>query len=181
MKLFEKLFGKKEVGSPCWVLAKEANVIEIVSGIIGTNLGGGIEISYKWLDNTMHSFLDGQDNYIGIRGITGRPMYRHDVGELFGQRLTEQMIDAFNEHLVARGEEELPCIGSEYYQSISESDIGSKMIQTLESFEEGGGVPWRWVLIVGGVLILGIVLWQTGILQSLFGSVQESVVPGVNS
>ena len=51
------------------------------------------------------------------------------------------------------------------------------MIETLEEYREGTGIPWKWILIVGGILILGVVLWQTGILQSLLGSVSESVVP----
>lgn len=178
MRLLDKIFGKKEPeGSPCWVLGKEANIIDIVPGIIGTNLDDGIEISYTWVDNTKHKYLESQYNYIGVRGRTGLPVYTHDVGQLFGEGLTKEMVDAFNESLIKDGKQPLPCIGSEYYQSISASNIGSQMITTLEEFQEGSNIPWKIILIAGGVIIVAVVLWQTGIVQSLLGSVSQSVVP----
>jgi len=176
-KFFNHIFGNDNKGTPCWILAKEANIIDMVPGIIGTNLNEGIEVSYTWIDKTKHRFLDKQGTYIATKGLTGFPIYIHNVGQLFGEGLTREMISAFNQSLIAQDQPELPCIGSEYYQSITGSNIGSQMIETLEEYQEGSGIPWKWVLIIGGVIILAVVLWQTGILQSLMGSVTESVVP----
>ncbi|MBA7690904.1 hypothetical protein ES703_99440 [subsurface metagenome] len=179
MKLLDRIFGKKEKGTPCWVLAKEANLIDMVPGLIGTNLDNGIEISYTWLDKTKHRFINGQDCYIGIKGETGRPIYTHNMGELFGEGLTKEMIDTFNKSLIEQGGKPLPCISSEYYQSITASNIGSQMIETLEKYREGGEFPWKWVLIIVGIIIVGIVLWQTGILDSLFDSLRAARVEDI--
>jgi len=51
------------------------------------------------------------------------------------------------------------------------------MIETLEDYREVTGIPWKWILIIVGIIIVGVVLWQTGILESLMSSFTESVVP----
>ena len=155
MKLLDKIFGKKETGFPCWVLANQSDDMMLRPALIKTSLDQVIELEYEWIDGSRHTYITGKDEY--RTKIENKPVYIHkNIGSCFSDNRESN-------------------ISSEYFNKIVASNIGSQMLNTLEEFQEGTKIPWKWILIISGVIILGVVLWQTGILQSLFDSLAGSV------
>lgn len=149
MKLLDKLLGQTSIS--CYVLAKETIQIDLLPGKQKLNVENAIEIQYKWLDNQYHTFIVSKDSIIGTKN--GIPVYSHNVGEVFGNNT--------NGH-----------IGSEYLNTIIESQIGTQMIKGLIEIQddEKFRFPLKETIIVVGILIGILILWKSGILDRLIFS-----------
>jgi len=160
MNVFNWIFHRgEEQGSPCYVVSNESNVTAMIEGTILENKDQQVRIRYKWLDKTWHSFITGQQNYAFT--FESYPVFYHDVGCPYGSYKS--------------GNDEELKMSSEYLDQILGINIGGKMISTLEEYMEEGGLPWKMILIGVAIVIGVVVLWQTGILQSLMESLQESI------
>lgn len=135
-------------GTPCLIIAKEGVLIGVIDGLITTNLKNALEINYRWLDGTMHTFIVKEDNYVGL--MEGKPLYRHGVGQLFGEG-TEQEF------------------GSEFLYKIVRSDIGTQMLKGLDEMREDKELPWVKIGIIVGVIVLAAIAYQSGALDPLIG------------
>lgn len=153
-KLFQKVLGRDKTGTPCYVIAREADIVGVMDGVIGTNLDNAIEIRYKWLDNTIHRFIDIKQNYVGL--MRGKPLFRHNVGSLYGEGIKSK-------------------VGSEYFNKIVESAIGTQMLEALEELREEGGIPFKKILIFVGIAVLFIYLWKSGFLAQVMGDILPTV------
>ncbi len=131
-------------------MGKEANIIRIVEGTITTNVDEGIAINYKWVDNTEHRYVTDQDMYAYI--IKGKPVYLHNVGSLYGDMVSSE-------------------VGSELYSMIYNSEVGVQLIRFMEALREEGKFPLKKAIIIGGIAIIIIILWQTGFLSNLIGDI----------
>lgn len=152
MSIKEMLFGKKPTGSPVRVMGESENEIDIVNGLVIIRKEGGITISYRWIDGTEHDYITDKKP---IGRNQGLPLYAHNVGEIY-QTTTPHLIT------------------SEYWNSINNSHIGTQITTDTKELREGGiDIPWKKILIIGGVLIIMIVLWQNGFIQRII----KDVVP----
>lgn len=146
------LTGKKKQGSPCWVLAKGSGIRKILPGLIGINVEKAVEITYKAMDNTWHSFIEDQDNFIDT--IDGVPLFAHDVGNLFGPGITDS------------------TVGSEYFYMIISRNVGVRSIEVMERvMDESKPLPWVKIAIVAVAALAIIYLWQAGWITSVLGDI----------
>lgn len=138
-----------------WVLARSGDVIEYCKGNIRHEVGVGRSIRYRWLDDKVRSFIARKMDKVGVRG-DGVDVYAHRVGDLW-----VSSVEGF--------------ISDEFYEKITNSDIGSRIVDNVKDIREREGwIDWKKILIVVGVIILVIVLWKTGWLPKVLGEVIPS-------
>lgn len=156
--MFLKKWFKPKPGTPCWIVSKENDIKKMVKGTVLINHKDAILIDYEWIDNTGHSLIAGQDDFYVINSADGLPIFFHNVGDLFccNCRFDGQ-------------------IGSEYFHTILRSDIGSKMLTTLQEVNDNPSLPWGKILLIGGIIIGVLFLWQTGIIDQLLATITGSL------
>ncbi len=161
MSIKDSLFGKKTIGKPVRVIGKSENDIEIVDGLVIIRKEGGVVISYRWIDETSHDYITRGNSFIGYN--RGLPLFPHNVGEIY-QTTTPSLIT------------------SEYWNSINNSHIGSQITTDTKELREGGlNLPWKMILIVGGVILIFAVLWNNGFIQRLYNEIPSgSPAPTMN-
>ncbi len=151
MSIKDKLFGKKTIGKSVRIIAKSENDLDIVDGNVIIRKEGGVVISYQWIDGTKHDYITRGNSFIGYN--RGLPLFAHNVGEIY-QTTTPALIT------------------SEYWNSINNSHIGSQITTDTKELREGGiNLPWKMILIVGGVVIILAVLWNNGFIQRLYNEI----------
>lgn len=169
IKAWNFILGRAGIGTPCYIIGNEANIRKLIKGVITTNNANEIKITYQWIDNTEHTFIESQDAYVAV--IEGLPTYVHNVGDILGAGITRQAIEEYYQ------DKTTPNIGSEAYNRISETDIVVKAIEGLEEIfdKDEAGLPWKKILIYGSIVIAIFWLWKSGILTGLL----NDIMPGL--
>lgn len=152
-KIKNFVLGIDDKGLKCWVFVRQVNIVDFLKGHIGHAKDSILRIDYTWIDGSKQSFLCRENDVLGLK--EGVPVFQHNFSKLFN------------------AVEDGP-ISSEEYQKITNNNLIGQGLSYLENYEKGGSLPWKKILIIGGIVILVIVLWQNGVLTELLGDVIPS-------
>lgn len=129
----------------CILIVESPTGYRVEKGIIAQNCNNDIRIDYEY-KGIMQSFVASYSDYIGI--AYGKPIYCHSVGDLFVNRKDSK-------------------VSSENYNNLVNSDFVNKCIRSVKEISEPTQFDIKTILIVAGVGLLLIVLWQSGFLQNV--------------
>lgn len=157
INIIDKILGKQEKGISCWVAAEKFDICETLPAIYYPKQKGVVSIRYKWKDGTAQEFLGKEGCQVTI--FKGKPVFYHGVGDLFANRQSQGDL----------------AMTSELYAEANDVNVVGQAVQALKEIQDGSGVPWKWILIIGAAAIGILILWQTGVIPNLLESFNISV------
>lgn len=150
---------KGDRGNPAWIIVDENGRRTMIKGEVKTQWKDGLQVGYTWKGGQGHTFITLEGAL--LFEFDKLPVFGHNVGHLFGE-CSGLKLDEDDK----RGE-----ISSAYYDALSNCDIAERVIDSIEEWDRSGGLPWKWILIIGGAAIGIIILWKAGVIQSLLQSI----------
>lgn len=156
----KKMFNSEPELLPTWLIIRPINTDNgyMVKGKIMQQFEDGLRIDYTDNTNQTQSIIAHKKDFVCINPSDKIPIFCHNNSDLF---VCNTRLDK--------------VVGSRYFHKILNENFGGGMVDALEPYNKPTNIPWKIILIAGGIIVGLIILWQTGILPDLFNSLTNSI------
>lgn len=156
-KYWNMIFGEDLIGISCFVLAEKSNKRFMLPGIYCPVLEDALIVSYTWIDGSSHQFIAMQDSY--LFEYDKKIVFRHFPGDIFVNGIKNSDIN----------------MTSDLYKKINDVNIACDLTSKLKEYSEPRDFPWKIIMLLAGIIIGIIILFNTGVIPSLINTIMNSL------